>query len=173
MSDQNASVGWSAGALEGPLSALVVSPLEESRLRSGTETILFVEDEAFVREGTAEVLRSAGYTVLTAKNGLEALRTFQKCSRRVHLLLSDVVLPGKSGHALASELRQLCPEIIILFISGYADQLAPGAYEKERAHFLAKPFSMPALLRKVRQALDGRKAQAECGNEFKHACGSG
>ena len=172
MSDQNASVGWSAGALEGQLS-LVGSPLEESRLRSGAETILFVEDESFVREGAAEVLRSVGYTVLTAKNGLEALRTFQKCSRRVHLLLSDVVLPGKSGHALASELRQLCPEIIILFISGYADQLAPGAYEKERAHFLAKPFSMPALLRKVRQALDGSTTQAECRNSFKQACGSG
>jgi two-component system cell cycle sensor histidine kinase/response regulator CckA len=83
--------------------------------------------------------------------------------------LSDIVLPGKSGHALASELQQLCPQIVILFISGYTDKLARGEYGEEGAHVLAKPFSMPALLRKVRQALDGRKAQAGCGNELTHA----
>lgn len=173
LSEQYAPDGLSAGTLASPLDALVDSPLGMAGLLSGTETILFVEDESFVREVTSEVLRSAGYVVLTAKNGAEALRTFHQRSDRADLLLSDIVLPGKSGHALAGELRQLRPEIIILFISGYADQWARAEYEKEGAHFLAKPFSMPALLQKVRQALDGRKAQAGCGNAFKHACGSG
>jgi DNA-binding NtrC family response regulator len=173
LSNQNAPDGLSAGTLAAPLDALVDSPLGITGLWSGAETILFVEDESFVREVTSEVLRSAGYTVITAKNGAEALRIFHQRSEAAELLLSDIVLPGKSGHALAGELRQLCPEIIVLFISGYADQWAQSEYEKEGAHFLAKPFSMPALLHKVREALDGHRAQTDCRNRFKPACGNG
>jgi two-component system, cell cycle sensor histidine kinase and response regulator CckA len=119
----------------------------------GPETILLVEDEAFVREAAAEALESAGYRLLIAGSAAEALAAYRGCFRPVDLLLADVVMPGMSGRDLAAEFAGLCPRTRILLMSGYAEQLAacqPSPYKK----WLAKPFSTRTLLRAVREALN-------------------
>ena len=115
-----------------------------------------MEDEAFVREVTCEVLRSAGYQVLTAKNGAEAGRIYDQFREEADLLLTDVVLPGETGRALAARLRLENPELMVLLVTGYAEQM--GLREWEGEECLAKPFSSEVLLRRVRQLLDGGKA---------------
>jgi two-component system, cell cycle sensor histidine kinase and response regulator CckA len=120
----------------------------------GAETILLVEDEAFVREVTAEILESAGYRLMIARRASEALELYHKCSEPVDLLLADVVLPGMSGRELAKEFESTYPRPRVLLMSGYAEQLTLC----ESSHFgkpsLAKPFTRHALLRKVRTVLD-------------------
>ncbi len=118
----------------------------------GTETILFVEDEEFVREVTCEVLRSAGYTVLAAKNAGEALRIHDRNSGAVGLLLTDIVLRGENGRELAGRLKRENPALKVLFVTGYAEQMGLSVGEREQC--LAKPFSTEVLLRNVRQLLD-------------------
>lgn len=123
-------------------------------LAAAAETILFVEDEAFVRDVTCEVLRSAGYRVLAARNAAEAVGIYEARGGEVELLLSDVVLPGETGPAMARRLRREHPELKVLLVTGYAEQM--GLLEGKQEEFLAKPFSTEALLRKVRQVLDLR-----------------
>lgn len=120
---------------------------------AGGETILFVEDEAFVRKVTCEVLRSAGYRVFPAKGAAEAVPIYDQRRDEVDLLLTDVVLPGETGRALASRLRRERPELPILFVTGYAEQMGPRESKSEEC--LAKPFSAEVLLRRVRHMLDG------------------
>jgi two-component system cell cycle sensor histidine kinase/response regulator CckA len=113
-------------------------------------TILFVEDEAFVRDATCEVLRSAGYAILTARCAAEAVDLYDERCGDVDLLLTDVVLPGESGPALAGRLRRRNPRLRTLFVTGYAEQM--GALKNEE--WLAKPFSLDALLNNVRRLLN-------------------
>ena len=122
------------------------------RLLGTAETILFVEDQAFVREVTGEVLRSAGYQVLSAKNAAEAMSLYEQHGGKVELLLTDVVLPGETGRELARKLRRSSPCLSILLVSGYAEQIGPREGGEEEC--LAKPFSKEVLLRTVRQRLD-------------------
>src|SRR5882672_5632912 len=82
-------------------------------------TILLVEDEAFVREVAGEILRSEGYRVLTAPNALDAMRAFRRAAGRFDVLITDVVLPGRSGLDLAQEMTALCPGLKTICISGY------------------------------------------------------
>ena len=130
----------------------------------GTETILLVEDAGFVREVTCEVLRSAGYTVLTARNAMEAMHVYKACCAAVDLLLTDVILPGESGHVLAARLRRLDPGLKVLSVSGYGDQM--GLREAGNGECLAKPYSTEVLLGTVRRLIDG-----ETGIEGAGACG--
>ncbi len=116
------------------------------------ETILYVEDEAFVREVTCEVLCDAGYRVLSAKNALEATRLFEARRGEVELLLTDVVLPGENGRSLAGRLQRQNPELKVLLVTGYAEQM--GLTEAMQTECLAKPFSTEILLRRVRHMLD-------------------
>jgi len=125
----------------------------ESDSPSGAETILLVEDEAFVREVTSEVLRSAGYEVVSARDASEALGAYAAHSGALDLLLTDVILPGESGRALAARLKWESPGLKVLLISGYAHQMEPQEAGAEEC--LAKPFSAGVLLRKVRKVLDG------------------
>ena len=122
----------------------------------GAEIILFVEDETFVRDVTSEVLRSAGYAVLIARNAAEALSLYKEHRGRVDLLLTDVILPGENGRTLAHKLRLQNPALNVLFVTGYAEQMQ--VHETESADYLAKPFSTGILLRKVRELLDHRPA---------------
>jgi CheY-like chemotaxis protein len=124
----------------------------EKETLDGAETILFVEDEAFVREVTSQVLRSAGYRVLTAKNAAEAIDVYDQRNNQVELLLTDVVLPGETGRVLAAKLRQANPALNILLVTGYAEQM--GLQDGDQEECLAKPFSSEVLLRTVRQQLD-------------------
>jgi two-component system, cell cycle sensor histidine kinase and response regulator CckA len=118
----------------------------------GTETILLVEDEAFVRQVTAEVLCAAGYGVLIAQNAEDALKLYHRHAGAVDLLLTDLILPGQSGSELAARLKSLDRGLKILFVTGYVERLKT----MEGQDCLPKPFSTPVLLEKVRQVLDRR-----------------
>jgi two-component system cell cycle sensor histidine kinase/response regulator CckA len=125
-----------------------------SQKRCGVkERILLVEDEAFVRKATAEALESEGYQVMLACSATQALDQ-QSHFEVVDLLLADVVMPGISGHELASEFLALRPEVRILLMSGYSEELALWETSPYRREYLAKPFSIPTLLRRVREVLD-------------------
>jgi DNA-binding NtrC family response regulator len=128
---------------------------DEALLR-GTETILFVEDQSFVREVTAKILLSAGYNVLVAKSATEASRAYELASGAVELLLTDVILPGENGRELAREFRRQNPLLCVLLISGYAEQMVKSETESEFGGCLPKPFSIRTLLQRVREVLDTR-----------------
>jgi len=122
----------------------------------GSETILLVEDEDMVRTLARTILEKSGYNVLEAANGLEALRLVQEHTPEpIHLMVTDVVMPGMNGRKLAEHLTPLHPEMKILYMSGYTDTvivhhsvLDPGA------NFLQKPFAPDDLTSKVRKVLD-------------------
>jgi CheY-like chemotaxis protein len=116
----------------------------------GRETILLVEDEPAVRQLFAAALARAGYRVLEARNGQEALKVFEKAGDRIDLVLTDMQMPYMGGAELTRHLRQRRTTLKLLAISGY-----PGTLDPELTHdFLAKPFSRDELLRKVREVLD-------------------
>jgi CheY-like chemotaxis protein len=135
----------------------VATPEEEmTELLPGTETVLLVEDDDHVRSLTRQILQGLGYTVLVARNGGEALERSNEYHGDIHLALTDAVMPGMGGGALAEHLRRTRPDIKILFMSGYTDDetiLNHGVPRSEVA-FLQKPFGAAALTHKVRQALD-------------------
>jgi CheY-like chemotaxis protein len=120
----------------------------------GRETILLAEDDPTVREFSARVLRDLGYTVLDAGDGKEAILISSKYAGRIHLLVTDVVMPGMSGGDLASRVASIRPGTKVLFISGYTDDtvVRHGVLESEIA-FLQKPFAPEALARKVKEVL--------------------
>jgi CheY-like chemotaxis protein len=120
----------------------------------GTETILLVEDEAFVRKVTAQVLESAGYRLTITGSAAEALEAFRERCGSFDLLLADVVMPGMSGRELAAELESSYPRARVLLMSGYAEQLAWCEASAGRRKYLAKPFSLGTLLGRVREVLD-------------------
>ena len=133
------------------------APVVEAEAR-GTETVLLVEDEAPVRELSHRALTRLGYHVLLAASGPEALEVWREHQAAIHLLLTDMVMPGGlSGLDLAVRLRQDRPTLPVIYCSGYStDLLATKMEIKEGRNFLAKPYSLPALSRIVRAALDER-----------------
>lgn len=126
---------------------------EEPAAAGGTETILLVEDNDELRIASRSVLESMGYQVLTAADGREALQVFRK-DGRVDLLISDVVMPGMSGKELLDRIQETHPDVRVLFVSGYTDNviLRHGIQEGE-VHFLEKPFSSERLAVKIREIL--------------------
>jgi two-component system cell cycle sensor histidine kinase/response regulator CckA len=119
----------------------------------GSETILLVEDEAPLRALAAAVLRRRGYWVLEASNGLDALALASRESGPLHLLVTDVVMPGMTGAGLASRLVQTRPEARVLYMSGYTDN--PEALGLGfGSDFISKPFTPDELLDRVRALLD-------------------
>jgi PAS domain S-box-containing protein len=121
----------------------------------GTETVLVVEDEEALREVTCAFLKSAGYTVLEARNGAEALEIAKNQVECIHLLLTDMVMPGMSGHELAGRVAAINPKIKLAYVSGYTDH-APlhRGLPDEDTPFLSKPFTRQELLKKVRRILE-------------------
>ncbi len=124
----------------------------------GTETVLLVEDEDSVRALTRHVLAGLGYSVLEAADGDEALRVAGKHKDAIHLLITDVVMPGLGGRQLAERILALHPAANVLYVSGYTDDaiMRHGVLE-EQVHFLQKPFSPQALSFKVREVLSGQR----------------
>lgn len=113
-------------------------------------SILVVEDDALVRESTIELLGSAGYEVFIAWNSEEALRVYGKHGSKIDLLLTDVVLPGRSGRELAETLQRRNPALKTLFMTGYPEQMEAS----EKDLFLAKPFCGDQLLQVVKKLLE-------------------
>jgi PAS domain S-box-containing protein len=127
--------------------------VSESSLR-GQETVLVVEDQDSVRRLICAILESYGYQVLQASNGKHALTVARQHSGTIHMLLTDLVLPQMNGRVLAETLMKTKPEIVILYISGYAeDVIGNHGVLDSRILFLPKPFSPEALAVKVRNAL--------------------
>jgi CheY-like chemotaxis protein len=137
-----------------------------------TETILFVEDEAFVRDVTSEVLRSAGYRVLVAKTADEAAQLNDQHLGQVDLLLTDVILPGRSGRTLANDLKLRCPSIAVLIVSGYMQQWTASDAGGWTEECLPKPFSAVVLLRRVREALNQQRSRIADARSATRACDS-
>jgi len=128
---------------------------ESVQLLRGTETVLLVEDEQSLRALTRDLLERSDYKVLEASSGDHALEVAERHGGPIHLLLTDVVMPGMNGAALAANLAPLHPEMKVLFMSGYTGGFATqigllGA----GATVLQKPFSRDALLRKLREVLE-------------------
>jgi len=120
----------------------------------GTETILLVEDESAVREVAVTALRSYGYAVIEAADADEACRLYTSREKPIHLLLTDVVMPGMNGVELAKRLRAMDPQLKVVFVSGYADSIivrqgAPG----DAANFVQKPYRPRLLASKIREVL--------------------
>jgi two-component system, cell cycle sensor histidine kinase and response regulator CckA len=126
-----------------------------SSVPKGTETILLVEDELGIRELAEDFLQAQGYMVLSASDGNEALRIAEGHEDLIHLLLTDVVMPNVGGNELAQRLRQVRPQIKVLFMSGYPDHpaLARGGVGAQTT-VLQKPFSLDMLAYEIRHLLD-------------------
>ncbi len=123
----------------------------------GTETILLVEDEAAVRHLVRETLVARGYNVLEAHTPSHAAQMGEQHAQPIHLMLTDIVMPGMSGKQLADKVASLHPEMKVLFMSGYTDNavVLHGVLEADTA-FLQKPFTPEVLARKVREVLEAR-----------------
>src|SRR5262249_53121718 len=131
------------------------SPGGQAVLPPGRETVLVVEDEGAVRALILHALSGCGYTVLEAANAREALRIAQEEDAPIHLLVTDVVLPGLGGGVLAERLLSVRPRMRVLYLSGYTDDaiIRHGILE-DQVHFLSKPISPAVLAQKVREVLD-------------------
>lgn len=127
---------------------------EIKELPGGTETILVIEDERPLRQLVVEVLRSCGYTVIEADQAVTALQELANFTSAIHLVLTDVILPGMNGYALACRIRSERPEARVLYMSGYSDSALPPEILASGHAFLPKPFHPLALARKVRDVLD-------------------
>src|SRR5208337_2802608 len=121
--------------------------------RPRRRTILLVEDEPFVREATCGILESAGFEVLPAEDARDAMEVYEACERGIDLVMTDMVLPGRTGQQLGQDLRQRSPGIVVLVTSGYGNP----EYETEapdlRMYFLAKPYSKRTLVDKIEKIL--------------------
>jgi len=127
-----------------------------ARIMDGSETILVAEDDTAVRELTARVLESRGYTVIAARDGVEAMAEFMAHREGIDLLLLDMIMPRKNGKEVAEEIRKAKPLIKVLLASGYTDSIVPAAELTAAGFaFIHKPFQSKELLGKVREVLDG------------------
>ncbi len=121
----------------------------------GQETVLLVEDDPFVREVGKEALEEFGYQVLTAASGPEALTLIQKQRLEPQLLITDLIMPSMSGKELAQRMRQIIPNIKIIYASGYTENLiVKNGVLEEGIHFVQKPYQIAHFLRLVRMVLD-------------------
>ena len=131
------------------------APGDDGSMRGGTETILLVEDEPALLRLATRSLESLGYTVLSASRPDDAIVMAREHPGPVHMLLTDVVMPGMNGRKLADRLLENAPHLKCLFMSGYTDGImGKGGVLAEDVHFLQKPFSPKSLADKVRQVLE-------------------
>jgi len=120
----------------------------------GTETILLVEDDDAVRALTKRVLQRCGYTVLEASRGTDGVRLAAAQRTPIHLLITDVVMPGIPGPMVAEQIRNLHPETKVLYVSGHTnDHVVRTGVLHDAVHFVQKPFAPEAIAHKVREIL--------------------
>jgi two-component system, cell cycle sensor histidine kinase and response regulator CckA len=128
---------------------------KEGEFSRGTETVLLVEDEEMVKNVAREVLEMQGYHVLEARDGAEARAISTEHKGPIHLLLTDVVMPGMSGREVAEELLRTRPQMKVLYMSGYTgDAIVHHGVLDEGVAFIEKPFSPDTLARRLRDVLE-------------------
>lgn len=128
----------------------------------GAETLLLVEDDDQVREMTAIFLREYGYEVLVAATGNQALEICEQEGRGIELVITDVVMPQMNGRELITHLRQLLPEVKVLYMSGYADDaILRRGLLNEKFAFIQKPFTADALAQKIREVMNAPAQTSE------------
>jgi two-component system, cell cycle sensor histidine kinase and response regulator CckA len=138
-------------------------PLNTNRptaeIPNGTETVLLTEDEQDVREIARQFLESGGYKVIEAKDGAEALLLAEANRGKIHLLVTDMVMPGMTGQELAVRLQREHPGLCVVFMSGYSEHAATEMADADpNVRLLTKPFSRATILRAVREILQGKLA---------------
>ena len=128
---------------------------DTNHIAGGKESVMVVEDDEAVRSLAVAVLKRFGYTVSSAVNGLEAMETYQQAGGNIDLLVSDVVMPGRGGRDLVAALREIRPELPVIFISGDPRELTSSEIaDSPRTAFIQKPFKPQTLALKVREMLD-------------------
>jgi CheY-like chemotaxis protein len=128
----------------------------------GSETILIVEDEQNLLDLTRETLETQGYRVLAARDPVEALDLSNRHAGKIHLLITDVIMPDMNGRELADRLVGVCPGLKVLYISGYTQDLVGQPHLGDQAMvLLEKPLAPGALVRKVREILDAPPAPSK------------
>jgi CheY-like chemotaxis protein len=126
----------------------------------GTETILVVEDEPALGTVVKRILSAAGYAVLVATSGSEALTICEGREDDIHLVLTDVIMPQMSGKAFAEQLAKVRPETKVLYMSGYTDDaIVHHGVLDAGTQFIGKPFNAGDLMRKVREVLDAVQSE--------------
>ena len=145
-------------------------PAEDLR---GSESILLAEDSAPLRKLAQTFLESAGFSVLSAQSGEEALEIALRHGKTFDLLLTDVVMPGMNGRVLAEQLLPRQPGMKVLYMSGYTDSFIAGhGVLDPRTHLLHKPFTEEVLLHKVREVLDEKKKPSAASSTVTELAGS-
>jgi two-component system cell cycle sensor histidine kinase/response regulator CckA len=137
-----------------------VGAAEQRMPEVGTETVLLVEDEAAVRASLRRLLELHGYSVLEARNGVEALKVFESHEGQVDLVLTDVVMPEMGGLELVEQLRSGQPDLKVLIMSGYSERaLTSNGSIPRGTGYLEKPFTAEVLMRRLREVLEGRREE--------------
>jgi len=136
------------------------NPAQPGEAICGHETILVVEDNLMVRNLVRDILNKFGYKVLVASHGREAVQIAERYHGPIDLLITDVIMPGMSGHQAYQEIAAMQPHIDVLFISGHGNKvIAHHGINCDEAHFLPKPFAVRDLTLTVRSILDRRRPQ--------------
>ena len=135
-----------------------VAKLEEPQ--TGSETILLVEDSDVVRELTREILEARGYNVIEARDGLEALEICRSYRDKIHLTLTDVVMPHMNGREFADQAALVRPDMLVLLMSGYTAEIIKSGILNPGVHFIEKPFTSRELATKLRQILEPATARS-------------
>jgi len=113
--------------------------------------VLLVEDEPFVREATRSILESAGFEVLSAADADAAIKIYHESTQRIDLVMTDMILPGRTGRQLGEDLRQRSPNLMVLVTSGYSQAEYAADEPQSRTYFLAKPYSRRGLVAKIEE----------------------
>ncbi len=133
----------------------VMEEKDAGSIPSGTETVLFVEDDVNVRNVTKALLEEYGYSVIEAADGKHAVELYKENRDRVHLVITDIIMPGQSGKDLHNELIKISADIKVIYVSGYpADVLAKKGIIDSDVNFISKPINPEILMQKIREVLE-------------------
>jgi len=139
-----------------------MKPADPPSVSGGTETVLVAEDDPVVRKLSRDVLARAGYTVVEAVDGEDAVQKFLEHRDAVRLLVLDVMMPKKTGREAYEEISRINPELKVIFMSGYpSDLMGRNGLLSEGLNFLTKPISPAKFSKAVRDLLDGRRVSAQ------------
>ena len=131
------------------------STTTDGSLRGGGETILMAEDDEMIRELAGRILKGAGYTVITAFDGNDAVRVFEQNRARIDMVLLDVMMPGRDGRAVRDYILSRNPDMPVLFASGYADDTIHESFlNEEDVDLIQKPYKRDQLLSEIRRVME-------------------